>query len=129
MATEQRNIGIGESNTFSDASQHTLAEHPVDADCSGVAQAIVCARRVSDGAAKQFMLRCGFRRTGGNVAVHSVAQVAVLGSTPDLNALSAVEAVFDVIGTGLIIRVEGIANTAIDWGCSFTGYSVNHIPD
>lgn len=127
MPSTQTNIGIGETNTFSDASQHTLASHQVDADSSGVAEAIVCARRVSDGAAKQFVLRAGFRRSSGNVAVHGAAQVAILGSTADLNALSAVEAVFDSIGTDLIVRVEGLAGTEIDWGCTFTGFSVNHV--
>lgn len=129
MAAEQRNLGVGEQNTFSDASQHTLVVHASDPNTSGVAESMVCARRVSDGASKQFVLRAGFRRGSGNIALHNVQQVAVLGSTPDLNSLSAVEAVFDAIGTDIIVRVEGIAGVEIDWAGNITGFAVNHIAD
>lgn len=127
MSTEQRNIGVGEANTFSDASQHTLAVHPADPYTSGVAEAIVCARRASNGASKQFLLRAGFRRDSGNVALHNVVQLAILGSTADLVALAQVEAVFDAIGQDVIVRVEGLAGVEIDWGCAFTGYAINHV--
>ena len=129
MPATQTILDIPATNTFSDASQHTLSSHPADPDCAGWLRAIVCAIRVSDGATKEIILEAGFKRASGNVAIHSLVQVSASGSVADLVALATANATIDAIGTDVIVRVEGLAGTEIDWSSVVRGMSTNHVAE
>jgi hypothetical protein len=112
-------------NTFSNASQQTLYSRAMEPNVVGWARAIVCARRVSDGAGKNFVVDAAFKRQSGGLSVHSV-DVTTYGSTSDLNALSACAATIDAVGNDLLVRVEGLASTEIDWSTVVRGIATVH---
>lgn len=126
MAAVQIIIDEAGVNTFSNASQQTLYARTMEPNIAGWVRAIVCLRRVSDGASKSIVLEAACKRTTGNLSVHTVNTVGSFGSSADLNSLSDCLATIDAVGTDLLVRVEGQASEDIDWTTVVRGIATQH---
>ena len=125
MSAAQEVVDVGEWNTFSSASQVTLATWPAPPNSSGYIEVRATCRRVSDGAGKTIHLRAFFKRDEANAAVYDMQQIGQYGQTSDKNSLSAVAATIDAIGADIVVRVEGLS-VPLDWSARMAGEVVRH---
>jgi hypothetical protein len=106
--------------TTTNDSQQTAYSWVPAVNSSGIVYAQVMVRRASDGASKAMSIEVGYRRGSGNAAVYS-STLQQFGSTADLNALSNVAALFDVVGNTCVLRIEGQDAVELDWAMRFRG--------
>ncbi len=104
--------------TTLDAAPVPAYSFAVPADQSGYFRSIVCARRLSDGAAKQFTIDVGFKRVQGNASITNSSVQAYGTMTIDSYA--------EANGENVQIIVAGLANQEVDWTCVSRGISTGH---
>lgn len=128
MSVAKIDLGEKGSATFSDADTHELTGRTVSDFSAGMFTARITARRVSDGAAKSFLISFGFKKeaSGTDAAVYSFAITDVKGIAGDLAALNAVTASAIAWGENTSLLVQGLAGTEIDWIYQAEGEELIH---
>lgn len=85
----------------------------------------VTARRVSDGATKQWNFAAGMRITSGGVA-SNLANVGAtaFGASGDLTAMLLCTIAFFASGADIGLTLTGLAGTDIEWCADFEGHQL-----
>lgn len=119
MSATQTTIDEAGLLTSSDATPIPVYTFAVPPDQSGYFQSIICARKLSDGGAKQFTIDVGFRRVQGNASVtnSSVQSFGTMG----------VDAYAEANGENVQIIAVGLAAQEVDWSCVSRGISTGHV--
>ena len=101
MSANKVGVGGDGAATFSDGDVHELLARTVTDFSAGIFTARITVRRVSDGAAKSFLVSFGYKKeaSGTDAAVYGFAIADVKGIAGDLTALAAVTA--SVIASGV----------------------------
>ncbi len=118
MSAVQTMIDEAGATSTLDATPTPVYSWSAAPDCSGYYRSIVCARRVSDGAAKQFTIDVGFRRVQGNASITNQSVQSFGTMTIDAYA--------EANGADVQIIVAGLANNEVDWTCVSRGITTTH---
>lgn len=128
MTAVKANFGGDGAFTFFDADTHEIAARTVTDFSAGIFTGRITARRVSDGAAKSFLISFGYKKeaSGTDASVYGFAITDVKGIAVDLAALDAVTASVIAWGENISLLVQGLADAEVDWIYQAEGEELNH---
>jgi len=129
MPAYQNTFGENGLATYSDSDEHVLASNPIPDNCAGSIEFHIVARRVSNGAAKLFVFRTGFKRSTGAVTIFGLELLNTLGTVGDLIALALVAADVQANDDAIDLVISGLASVELDWGCITAGKYLQHVEE